>query len=159
MHTNNLEVKYKVLFWGMIFLFFGLTSSPTLVSGYHILIFIPTLLLFKDGHRFKFSKSSISLLALATWGLIATFYNHDTLIKPVKAYQDIKYYLFGVFCIASLGYYFKNAPLKHLQLLLKLLLFTIVVGLFVGRNTQKLLNKFDQNFERMGNWPKKNPVV
>jgi O-antigen ligase len=133
----ELTTKYKFIFWGMIFLFLGLTSSPTLVSGYHILIFIPTLLLFKDGARIKLDKSSWALIALVVWGLIATIYNHDTFIKPNKAYQDIKYYIFGVFCIATLSYFFKLAPKKHIKTLLNLLLFVIVVGLFVGISRSK----------------------
>ncbi len=76
----ELTKKYQFIFWGMIFLFLGLTASPTLVSGYHILIFIPTILLFKDGLRFKLSKSSWCLVALVVWGLISTIYNMDTLI-------------------------------------------------------------------------------
>ncbi len=133
----ELTKKYQFIFWGMIFLFLGLTASPTLVSGYHILIFIPTILLFKDGLRFKLSKSSWCLVALVVWGLISTIYNTDTLIKPNKAYQDLKYYMFGVFCIGTLSYFFKFVPKKHIKLLLNLLLFAIVVGLFVGISRSK----------------------
>ncbi|MFT6632381.1 MAG: O-antigen ligase [Bacteriovoracaceae bacterium] len=128
----ELTKKYNFIFWGMIFLFLGLTSSPTLVSGYHILIFIPTLIIFKNGLRFKIQKSSWALIALVVWGLIATIYNNDTLIGPGKAYQELKYYLFGVFCIGTLRYFFKFSPKKHIKLLLNLLLFAIVVGFFVG---------------------------
>lgn len=128
----ELTKNYKVIYWGLIFLFLGLTSSPTLVSGYHILIFIPTLILFKNGMRYKLPKSSWALLALIGWGLIATFINHENLIKPHKAYQELKYYGFGIFCIGTLTYFFSFKEQKHLKRLLNLLLFTIVVGLFVG---------------------------
>jgi O-antigen ligase len=133
----ELTKKYNFIFWGMIFLFLGLTSSPTLVSGYHILIFIPTLIIFKNGLRFKIPKSSWALIALVVWGLIATVYNNDTLIRPGKAYQELKYYLFGVFCIGTLTYFFKFSPKKHVKLLLNLLLFAIVVGFFVGISRSK----------------------
>lgn len=128
----QLTKKYNFIFWGMIFLFFGLTSSPTLVSGYHILIFIPTLFIFKDGLRYKLSKSSWALVALVVWGLIATLVNNENLIKPFKAYQELKYYSFGIFCIATLTYFFNFSPKKHIKLLLNLLLFAIVAGFFVG---------------------------
>ena len=124
--------NYKVIYWGLIFLFLGLTSSPTLVSGYHIFIFIPTLLLFKNGMRYKLSKSSWALIALIGWGLIATLYNHETIIKPNKAYQELKYYAFGVFCIGTLTYFVSFQQVHHIKRLLNLLLFTIVIGLFVG---------------------------
>lgn len=130
-------VKYRFIFWGMIFLFFGITASPTLVAGYHILIFIPTLLLIKGGERLKISKSSWALITLVVWGLIATVYNHESLIKPHKAYQELKYYFFGVFCIFTLRYFFKFVSQKQIKILLNLLLFTIVTGFFVGISRSK----------------------
>ena len=75
----ELTKNYKVIYWGLILLFLGLTSSPTVVSGYHILIFIPTILLFKGGLRFTLPKSSWALIALVLWGLLATLVNHSEL--------------------------------------------------------------------------------
>ena len=132
MHTNKLDKKYSFIFWGLIFLFLGLTSSPTLVSGYHILIFIPTLFIFKDGLSYKLKPSSWALLVLSLWALVATLYNEASLIKPFKAYQELKYYLFGVFCIGTLTYFLNKSPKRHIKLLLNLLLFAVVVGFFVG---------------------------
>lgn len=123
---------YNVILWAMGFFFFGLTSSPTLVAGYHILIFIPAIILFKDGLRFELSKSSWALIALVVWGFIATFVNIETIIKPNKSFQELKYYFFAVFLIGSVSYFFKKASEKHIRILLNLLLFTVVVGLFVG---------------------------
>jgi O-antigen ligase len=137
MHTDKLEKKYQFIFWGMIFLFLGITSSPTMVSGYHILVFIPTLFLFKQGMKYKLPKSSWALIGLIIWGLIATLYNNSDLIKPFKAYQELKYYMFGVFCIGTLTYFFSRAPQKHIKLILNLLLFAIVVGFFVGISRSK----------------------
>ena len=130
--NTKLNKTYQFIFWGLIFLFLGLTTSPTVVGGYHIVILIPTLYLFMKGERISFSKSSLFLIALFTWGLIATFYNFDTIIKPGKAFQDLKYYAFGVFCILTLKFFFHNAPIKHQKILLKILLFTIIAGFFVG---------------------------
>ena len=133
MHTNlSLDRTYKFIFAAMIFFAFGLTASPTLVSGYHILLFIPTIIIYKRGFRFKLSKSSWALVALIIWGLIATVASHSELIKPNKAYQELKYYAFGIFCIGTLTYYFKKAPVRHIRLLLNILLFAIVSGFFVG---------------------------
>jgi O-antigen ligase len=129
--------KYHFIFWGMIFLFLGLTASPTIVAGYHILIFVPTLFLFKEGLRYKLPKSSWALIALSIWGLVASFYNLESLVNPNKAFQEVKYYLFGVFCIGTLLYFFKQAPKKHIKLLLNLLLFAIIVGFFVGISRSK----------------------
>lgn len=142
MHTDivnkaDLTKKYNFIFWGLIFLFFGLTSSPTLVSGYHILIFIPTILLIKDGARIKLSKSSWALIVLVVWGLIATLYNYNTIIRPSKSYQELKYYLFAILCIFPLTYFLKFTSKKHIKILLNLLLFTIVLGLFVGISRSK----------------------
>ena len=124
--------NFSFIFWGMIFLFLGLTSSPTLVSGYHIFIFIPTLLLFKNGLKIKIDKSSWALIALVIWGIVATLYNQEDIQKPFKAYQDLKYYFFGVFCIGTLTYFYTLASKKQIRFLLNLLLFAIVVGFFVG---------------------------
>lgn len=131
-HQMIFSKKYHFIFWGMIFLFLGLTSSPTMVAGYHILTFIPGLIILVNGFRIKLSKSSWALIALIIWGLIATLMNHSELIKPNKAYQELKYYFFAIFCIFPVGYFFKLAPKRHAKLLLNLLLFAIVVGFFVG---------------------------
>lgn len=129
---TEMRKTYHFIFWGLIFLFLGLMTSPTGVSLYHILIFIPTVFLLIKGERVKLQKSSWSLIALFTWGLIATFYNYGTLIKPFKAFQDLKYYMFGVFCIVTLKFFNEHAPIKHKRALFKILLFTIIVGFFVG---------------------------
>ena len=135
MHTDT--KKFKFIYWGLILFALGLTASPTIVSGYHILIFIPTIFLFKEGMRYKLSKSSWALVALIVWGFIATIYNQADLVKPFKAYQELKYYGFGIFCIATLTYFFKNATTKQIKVLLNLLLFAVVVGFFVGISRSK----------------------
>lgn len=132
MHTKTIDRKFPFVFLGMIFLFIGVTSSPTAVSGYHIMIFIPTMFLFASGTRYRLSKSSWSLLAIVVWGVIATLYNNESLIKPFKAYQDVKYYAFGVFAIGTLQYFFTRASKRQIKVILNLLLFAIVVGFFVG---------------------------
>lgn len=126
------SIKYKIIFWGLIFLFLGLTASPTIVAGYHILIFIPTFLLMSEGYRLKLPKSSVFLVGLIVWGLIATLVNHATLVNPIKSYQELKYYFFAIFSIITLSYFFRDAPKKHIKLLLNLLLTAIVIGFFVG---------------------------
>lgn len=135
MHINTIEnnqIKFKTINIALIFLSLGLLTSPTVLGAYHIFIFIPTLLLLIKGLRVKLNKSSYFLLALVTWGLISTFVNIDTLIKPHKAFQDVKYYAFGVFCIVTLKYYFDRANPSQVSKLFKILLFTVIVGFFVG---------------------------
>lgn len=128
---------YNVIFWALIFLFFGLTSSPTLVAGYHILIFIPAIILFKNKLRYPLSYSSCSLIGLVLWGMIATLYNLEDVVRPNKSFQELKYYFFAVFSIGCVGYFFKYADDKKKKILLNLLLFTIVVGFFVGISRSK----------------------
>ncbi len=130
--NTEMGKSYQFIFWGLIFLFLGLMTSPTGVSLYHILIFVPTVFLIIQGDRIQISKSSWCLILLSVWGVIATFYNYGTLVKPFKAFQDVKYYLFGIFSIITLRFFFQNAPLKHKKALLKILLLTVIVGFFVG---------------------------
>lgn len=133
MHTKQITTLYRFIFTALIFLFLGLTTSPTGVSGYHIIIFIPALiLLFRGQGRFKLSGSSISLILLFLWGLLSTIVNFDTIIKPNKAFQDIKYYAFGVLCIPAIQYFIKFDIKKHQRILLNILLITVVIGFFVG---------------------------
>lgn len=133
MHTEKWDRTYPIIFFAMICLFLGVTSSPTLVGGYHIFSFIPTLLIIKkSGMSFKWRKSSWALVILFAWGTIATLANIETLIRPNKSFQDLKYYFFAIFCIPLLIHYFKHAPRKHIKFLLNCLLTAIVVGFFVG---------------------------
>ena len=148
---TKVDLNYRFIFAGMICLFLGLTSSPTLVAGYHILIFIPTVILISKGARVQISKSSWALLALIGWGLISTIYNFSDLVKPNKAFQELKYYGFAVFCILTLKYFFNHAAKKHIKILLNLLLFTIVTGFFVG----VLRSKFEFDLVSMQSVPGK----
>lgn len=133
--NTNLNQKDQVFnFINISLLFFalGLTSSPTIVSAYHIFIFVPMIFTMRKIGKIKLTKSSIFLLALAAWGIFVTGIQFSTIVKPFKAFQEMKYYLFAVGLIWPLWYYFKKASPKEVKRILNLLLFTIVVGLFVG---------------------------
>lgn len=126
------DYKFKFIFAALIFLALGLFTSPTVVSLYHILIIIPMILLIKSGARFKLPRSSWALLALFLWGLISTGINFSDLIKPFKAFQELKYYLLGVLCIIPLQYFYKKASEKQINLLLKIFYTTLITAFFVG---------------------------
>ena len=89
------DKTYKAIYWALVFLCLGFLSSPTLVSLFHIIIAIPIFICLK---RLKLEitipKSSWILILLFGWGLIATIANYPDLIKPTKAFQELKFYLF-----------------------------------------------------------------
>lgn len=124
--------KFKAIHWAMIFLALGWMTSPTVVSLYHIVIFIPALLLFKEGPKLKLPNSAKVLLILTGWGLVSTLVNISTIIKPNKSFQELKYYLFGVLLIYPLRYFFKHATQKQIRILLNILFITIIAAFFVG---------------------------
>lgn len=126
------DKTFKTIYYALFFLALGLFTSPTVVSLYHILLFVPLLTLIKRGERIKLSKSSISLIALFAWGLVCTIANYEDLIKPSKAFQELKYYLLGVLCIIPLRYFFERADQKHLKVLMNIFYFTIIAAFFVG---------------------------
>ncbi len=123
---------FNFIFAALIFLALGLFTSPTIVSLYHILLIVPTILLFKAGERFKIATSGRILILLFLWGLLSTFVNYPDLIKPFKAFQELKYYLLGVICILPLRYFLENAKDKHLRILFNIFFVTLITGFFVG---------------------------
>ena len=132
METQKKDTVFLFIYIALIFFSLGLTASPTIVSGYHILIFIPMFFCFKRVPGIQLKKSSLSLLILAVWGLLTTAIQYSTIVKPFKSFQEVKYYLFGVLLIWPLVYFFKRASQKQIRILLNILLFTIVTGFFVG---------------------------
>jgi O-antigen ligase len=133
MHTNKLDRKYYFIYTALIFLALGLMVSPTIVAGYHIFITIPAFLIFwKYKNEIKVPKSSYILIAISVWGLTSAFYNLDTLIKPLKSFQDVKYYLLGVLCIYPLKYFLEQGSKRHLKVILNILCITIIIAFFVG---------------------------
>lgn len=133
MLTETTDKKFKWIYWSMVFLALGVISSPTVVSLFHILIAIPAILVFKDSYKeVKIPKSSWFLIALFGWGLISAFVNLDTLVKPGKAFQELKFYLFGWLFIYPLIYFAKNTSAWRWRRLLQILSFVIIVGFFVG---------------------------
>ena len=133
MLTNQLEKKYYFIYTALIFLALGLLVSPTVVAGYHIFIVIPALMIFwKYKSELKLPRSSYALLAISVWGLASAFYNIDTLIKPSKSFQEVKYYLFGVLCIFPLKYFLEQGARRHLKVILNILCVTIIIAFFVG---------------------------
>lgn len=132
MPTKTKDYKFNTIYAALIFLVLGLFVSPTVVSLYHILIIIPTLILIKQGSRFKLPNSAKALLLLFSWGLLSTAINYNELIKPFKAFQELKYYLLGVLCIFPLRYFFDKAQDKHLKVLLHIFYFTLIAAFIVG---------------------------
>ena len=125
------QIENKFIYWSLIFLSLGLFVSPTIVSLYHILIIIPALFLIKKGFKIKLEKSSICLLILFAWTLLSTVVNHGELIKPFKAYQDIKYYVFGVLCIFPLKSFLDHATEKQIKTLCHIFFATLIIGFFL----------------------------
>ena len=123
---------YNFIFTGLIFLVLGVFTSPTIVSLYHIFLIIPTLILLKRGERFTLPKSSWVLVAIFIWGLICNLLNYSDLVRPTKAFGELKYYILGVVCIIPLRYFFINAKDKHIKILFNIFFFTLIAAFFVG---------------------------
>ncbi|MBD65317.1 MAG: hypothetical protein CME62_08920 [Halobacteriovoraceae bacterium] len=137
MHTNSSiqihDWKYKSILWAQIFLFLGVLSSPTIVSLFHILIIIPTIAFWLNKPKdFSLPKSAWVLIALFMWGGICTAFNYDTIIKPSRSFNDLKYYLFGVLLILPIYHFYKQAKVKHIRIFLNIFWIVIIVGFFVG---------------------------
>lgn len=127
------DKTYKAIYWALVFLCLGFLSSPTLVSLFHIIIAIPIFICLK---RLKLEitipKSSWALILLFGWGLIATIANYPDLIKPTKAFQELKFYLFGVGVIFPLIYYFDRATTFEVRRLVKMTSFIILLAFING---------------------------
>ena len=116
----------------LFFLALGMFSSPTLVSGYHIFILIPSLaFLLKEKIR-SFKPSTYILAVMLVWGLIFNLANHNDLIKASKSYQALKYYLAGIITIFPLWFYIQKAKSSQIKFLFNTFFFVIITGFVVG---------------------------
>lgn len=131
--TLKYDKKARFLGISLIFLVLGVCSSPTIVGGYHILIFIPAVLVYlSKTYKVKISKSSWALLALFVWGIICGIYNLDTLVKPKKSFDDMKFYLSGFALIIPLRYYFERSNSYQVKKLINILCVVLIASFFVG---------------------------
>jgi O-antigen ligase len=138
----NQDKTYKAINWALIFLALGFLSSPTLVSLFHIIILIPIFICFKRLNiERSISASSWVLILIFVWGLISTLVNYPDLVKPTKAFQELKFYLFGVGVTFPLMYYFDRTTTFQIRRLLKIVSFVIVIAFIVGCTRSYL--KFD----------------
>jgi O-antigen ligase len=127
------DKTFKWIYASLFFLTIGFLASPTVVSLYHILIFIPAIIVYKKKiYSINIPKSGWFLLALFGWGIICTTYNIDTIIKPRKSYDDLKFYFLGVFLIIPLRYYFDRVNSFQVRKLLNILYFIIIAAFIVG---------------------------
>lgn len=123
---------YNPIMLALVFLSLGLLTSPTVVSGYHILLIIPTIALFIKGERVSLPKSSYILIALFCWGVVCNIVNFDQLIKPGKTFQELKFYLFGVFFMIPIKYYLKKQQNRHTKFIISTLCVTVIAAFIVG---------------------------
>lgn len=127
------DKTYKAIYWSLIFLCLGFLSSPTLVSLFHIVILIPIFICFKRlKPEIQIPKSSWILILLFIWGFVATMANLGDLIKPAKAFQELKFYLYGVGVIFPLIYYFDRATTFEVRRLAKITAFIILLAFING---------------------------
>lgn len=133
MLTNEQENKYlKWTSWALFFLMLGFLSSPTVVSLYHIVIVIPAILYFIKGSRIKIPTSAWVLVIFTIWGLITNLVNMESLIKPHRAYQELKFYFFGFLFLPILTMYFKKVSAHQVKKLINIVSFVAIVAFFVG---------------------------
>ena len=148
MHTQNKTFKW--IMWAQIFLAAGFLASPTVVSLYHIVIFIPTLLLLKDGERFKIPKSGWFLIALTLWGVVCNTVNLDELEKVRKTYDELKFYLSGVLLLVPINYFYQRATAHQIKRMINILSFVVAIAFVVG--IVKAYFKFDLLTFESGTW-------
>src|SRR5690606_14238257 len=133
--NDVLHYDKKTRFIGIAlgFLALGLISSPTITAGYHIFILIPAFMVyFARAYKIKVSKSSWILIALFVWGIICGLYNLETLVKPRKAFDDLKFYILGFFLIIPLRYYFERSNAFRVKRILNIFFFSLIAAFFVG---------------------------
>ena len=133
MQIQNQDKTFKWMMVALGFLALGVISSPTIVSLYHILIFIPAIIVYtRKLYKVEIPTSSWFLLALFGWGLVCTIYNIDTVIKPRKSFDDLKFYLLGFGLIVPLRFIIDRVNEFQLKRLLNIFWFTLIVAFFVG---------------------------
>lgn len=130
---NTQDKTFKAINWSLTFLALGFLSSPTLVSLFHIIILIPIFIcISRLKSEIQLPKSSFILILLFVWGLCSTLINYSQLVNPTKAFQELKFYLFGVGVIFPLAYFFERASVFQVRRLLKLVAFVVLAAFVVG---------------------------
>lgn len=133
MLTNSQDKTFKWIMAALSFLALGMITSPTIVSLYHILIFIPAVIVYnRKLYKIDIPLSSWFLLGIFVWGLISTIYNLDTIIKPRKSLDDLKFYLLGFGLIVPLRFVMDRATDYQIKRLFNFFLFSLIVAFFVG---------------------------
>ena len=126
------EKTFKWMSWAFYFLMLGFLSSPTLVSLFHIIFIVPAIYIFIKGPKITIPKSAWILLGLFGWGLISTLINFETLVKPHRAFQELKFYLFGFLFIPGFYFYFQKASAHQLKKFISMVSFVVIIAFFVG---------------------------
>src|SRR5690554_4032076 len=133
MLTKTQDKTFKWILAALTFLALGTIVSPTIVSLYHILIIVPAIIVYaRREYPVKVPLSSWFLIALFVWGVVATVYNLDTVVKPRKSFDDLKFYLLGFGLIVPLRYALDRASSYQLKRLLNIFFLTLIVAFFVG---------------------------
>lgn len=134
----------NLIFYGILFLVFGIFISVTIPSLFHILAALPSIYFtfkyLKKGY--KLPKSSYFLIALIITGYISNFINLESLNDPLRSFGKQKYYIFGILSIFAFKHAFKNAIAnRRIKILLNIFFFTIIAAAIYG--TFKYRYNFD----------------
>lgn len=130
---NTQDKTFKWIMFALAFLALGVITSPTIVSGYHIFMIIPAIIIYRRKlYKVEMPLSSWFLLALFFWGIICTIYNLDTVVKPRKSFDDLKFYLLGFALIVPLRYVIDRIQEAQIKVLLNIFYFTLIAAFFVG---------------------------
>lgn len=133
LETTSQDKTFKWILFALAFLALGVITSPTIVSLYHILIIVPAIIVYKRKlYQVQVPASSWFLLALFAWGIVSTAYNLDTVIKPRKSFDDLKFYLFGFALIVPLRFVIDRVNEFQLRRILNIFFCTLIIAFFVG---------------------------
>ena len=133
MHTSTQDKTFKWIYVALGFLSLGVITSPTVVSLYHILIIVPTFIVyFRGAYKVRIPTSSWFLIGLFLWGIVCTIYNLDTVVKPRKSFDDLKFYLLGFGLIIPLRYSIDRMNNAQKKKLFNIFFVTLIAAFFVG---------------------------
>lgn len=133
----------KLTYISYFFVALGVFVSVTIPAGFHILAFIPFLIMtyhyFKAGH--KLPVSAWALLVYALWGYLTSIVNFSTLANPMRSFGKEKYELFAIMMIPAMFYMKEYMIAERWRKILNVFFFTIVAAAIYGITKSQL--RFD----------------
>jgi O-antigen ligase len=132
----NNSVYFKLTYWGILSVAFGVFISVSVPSLFHILTIVPAVLvnlqMLKE-KKLNLPLSAWVLLLIILLGLVSNIVNFNELNDPVRSFGKLKYFLFAVLSIGLFREAFKSyIDSFRIKKMLNVFFFSVIIAGIYG---------------------------